>query len=155
MDRNRSITALHLLFIERTPDTIALQTSTSAPYRIVPSPSLTSVSAQFDRGLLTDGQWSAGEWQPQLSVGWLDPSAWRFGSCGELAQCSSSVDQHRLRSVVCPQFVGLPGRQLSFDRSHRHWWDVDQPRRLPCLPSFHSRSLGDDRTLTECLADGG
>ncbi|CAF1581877.1 unnamed protein product [Rotaria magnacalcarata] len=69
------------LIIEQIPNGIALQASTGAPYRI--SPSMFSYNPQygdttiktlsnFSRGLLTDGQWSTDQWEPTMSVGWLD-----------------------------------------------------------------------------------
>ncbi|CAM4925048.1 unnamed protein product [Rotaria socialis] len=69
------------LIIEQIPNGIALQASTGAPYRI--SPSMFSYNPQygdttmktlsnFSRGLLTDDQWSNGQWEPTMSVDWLD-----------------------------------------------------------------------------------
>jgi len=76
------------LIIEQIPNGIALQTSTGAPYRILPSmftpnPQYGDSSSQtlenFDRGLLTDQQWSTNEWQPTMSIGWLEnPSTHQY-----------------------------------------------------------------------------
>ena len=71
------------LIIEQIPNGIALQTSTGAPYRITPSmysynphygDSITETLSNFNRGLLTDRQWSIGEWQSTMSIGWNDDS---------------------------------------------------------------------------------
>ncbi len=71
------------LIIEQIPNGIALQTSTGAPYRIIPSmysydvqygDSSSQTISSFNRGLLTDGQMSIGEWQSTMSIGWLDNS---------------------------------------------------------------------------------
>lgn len=72
------------LIIEQIPNGIALQTSTGAPYRITPSmfsynpqygdSSIETIS-NFNRGLLTDKQWSIGEWQSTMSIGWLDDTS--------------------------------------------------------------------------------
>jgi hypothetical protein len=71
------------LIIEQIPNGIALQTSTGAPYRISPSmysykpyygDSGNQTLSNFKRGLLTDRQWSTGEWQPTMSIGWNDES---------------------------------------------------------------------------------
>lgn len=71
------------LIIEQIPNGIALQTSTGAPYRITPSmysynpqygDSTSQTVSSFYRGLLTDKQWSIGEWQSAMSIGWLDDS---------------------------------------------------------------------------------
>lgn len=69
------------LIIEQIPNGIALQVSTGAPYNISPSmfpydpqysdSSNTSFS-MFNRGLLTDREWSIGEWESTMSIGWLD-----------------------------------------------------------------------------------
>ncbi|CAF1179283.1 unnamed protein product [Adineta steineri] len=67
------------LIIEQNPNGIALQISTGAPYRIVPSmytynpqygDSTSQTLSNFSRGLLTDKQWSTGEWQSTMSIGW-------------------------------------------------------------------------------------
>lgn len=69
------------LIIEQLASGVALQASTGAPYRILPAmytpdPQYADATDQtlwhFHRGLLTDGQWSSGEWQPAMSIGWLD-----------------------------------------------------------------------------------
>jgi hypothetical protein len=69
------------LIIEQIPNGIALQTSTGAPYRISPSmysynPQYGDLTSQtissFNRGLLTDKQWSTGEWQSMMSIGWVN-----------------------------------------------------------------------------------
>ena len=69
------------LIIEQIPNGVPLQTSTGAPYCLLPSmfsynpsygDSTTQTLTNFARGLLTNGQWSTGEWQPTMSIGWQD-----------------------------------------------------------------------------------
>ncbi|CAF0765822.1 unnamed protein product [Adineta ricciae] len=69
------------LVIEQMPNGIALQTSTGAPYRIIPSmytydpqygDSTSQTLSNFHRGLLTDKQWSSAEWQSTMSIGWIN-----------------------------------------------------------------------------------
>jgi len=73
------------LIIEQISNGIALQSSTGAPYRISPSmysynPQYGDISSQtlsnFNRGLLTDRQWSTGEWQSTMSIGWVEESSY-------------------------------------------------------------------------------
>ena len=67
------------LIIEEIPNGIALQTSTGAPYSISPSmytynpqygDSTSQTLSNFNRGLLTDRQWSTDEWQSN-NVCWM------------------------------------------------------------------------------------
>ncbi|CAF3156077.1 unnamed protein product [Rotaria sp. Silwood2] len=71
------------LIIEQIPNGIALQVSTGAPYHISPSmfsynpqygDTINETFSNFNRGLLTDRQWSNDEWQSTMSIGWLDNS---------------------------------------------------------------------------------
>lgn len=69
------------LIIEQIPNGIALQVSTGAPYKISRSmfsynphfgDTTNETLSNFNRGLLTDGKWSTVEWQPTMSIGWLN-----------------------------------------------------------------------------------
>ncbi|UJR32138.1 hypothetical protein I4U23_019606 [Adineta vaga] len=69
------------LIIEQIPNGIALQTSTGAPYHIIPTmhtynpqygDSTNQTISNFYRGLLTDRQWSIDHWQSKMSIGWAN-----------------------------------------------------------------------------------
>lgn len=104
--RNLSLTLTDAdLIIEQIPNGIALHTSTGAPYRLSPSmfaynpsygDSTNQTLTNFGRGLLTNQQWSTGEWQSTMSIGWQDDSyhhsyirmAIDFGSSMKIDQIS-------------------------------------------------------------------